>query len=187
MADILAKGTLTIKTSAPIELIDVTREINRVVAESGVSEGIIYLFNPHTTAGITINEGSDPEVKSDIIAGLQEMVPMHLHYRHMEGNSPSHIMASLIGSSLSIFIDNSSCSLGTWQKVYFCDFDGPRTRKLHYKILYDLSSCSQRKCVSVFQRAWINNHSPFFSNSSAGRNSARPLPPELRALRSTTL
>jgi len=105
------------------------------VAGAAITEGILYLFNPHTTAGLTINEGADPDVRTDIIKGLRNIVPLKFDYRHLEGNSPSHIMTLLTGSSLHIMIENGAMVLGTWQKIFFCEYDGPRTRSLHWKII----------------------------------------------------
>ena len=118
-----------------MHLIDITRQAEAVVAESNIKEGILHLFNPHTTAGLTINEGADPDVRRDIIHGLKHIVPQQFDYRHAEGNSPSHIMALLTGSSLTIPIINQRLVLGTWQKIYFCEYDGPRNRSLHWNIL----------------------------------------------------
>ena len=114
-----------------MELIDITREVAGIIAEVDISDGICFIFNPHTTAGLTINEGADPDVRKDIIRGLQEMVPMNYPFKHMEGNSPAHIMSSLIGTSVSVAVENGRLQLGTWQKIFFCEFDGPRTRKIH--------------------------------------------------------
>ncbi len=130
----MKSGKLAISTNQHMELIDITSQINEIIAKSGVTDGICYLFNPHTTAGLTINEGADPAVKEDIIDGLREFVPLRYRYKHLEGNSPSHIMASLMGSSLTVFIDNGRAVLGIWQKVFFCEFDGPRTREIMWRI-----------------------------------------------------
>lgn len=117
-----------------MELVDITPQINEIVRRSGVDDGFCFLFNPHTTAGLTINEGADPAVRGDIIDGFREFVPLTYQYKHLEGNSPSHIMASLMGSSLTIIIDNGRLLLGTWQKIFFCEFDGPRSRKIEWRI-----------------------------------------------------
>ena len=114
---------------------DVTSIISRALADHNCINGICYLVNPHTTAGLTINEGADPDVRDDIIAGLQEIVPMNHPFKHREGNSPAHIMASLMGSSLTVFVQQGRLQLGTWQKIFFCEFDGPRTRKLNCNFL----------------------------------------------------
>jgi len=105
-----------------------------VAKELGVKSGICWMFVPHTTAGITINEGADPSVQSDIINQLDKIVPLHGDYHHLEGNSAAHIKASLIGCSDLVFIEDGRLKLGTWQSIYFCEFDGPRTRRLMVKI-----------------------------------------------------
>lgn len=129
------QGTLSVATTQTMELTDITGQLVRALGNHIPREGICCLFNPHTTAGLTINEGCDPAVKDDIITGLRTMVPLNLSYKHQEGNSPAHIMASLMGSSLTIFIQNSQLQLGTWQKIFFCEFDGPRSRTIHWRIL----------------------------------------------------
>jgi len=131
----MASGKFKISTKAHMELIDITGDVVNIISDSLVSSGILYLFNPHTTAGLTINEGADPDVCRDIIMGLQHIVPRNLDYKHMEGNSPSHIMTLITGSSLTIHIESGRPLLGTWQKIFFCEFDGPRTRSVHWKIL----------------------------------------------------
>lgn len=128
------QGQIEVSTGKDMELFDITSKIQNTVTSSGVSQGICYLFNPHTTAGLTINEGADPDVKTDIIKGLKQIIPFNLDYRHMEGNSPSHILATLTGSSLTVFIEGGRLLLGTWQKIYFCEYDGPRNRKVFYRI-----------------------------------------------------
>ncbi len=128
-------GDFTLATTKPMHLVDISSEVHTLVAKSGIETGICYLFNPHTTAGLTINEGADPDVRRDIIKGLQEIVPLQYPFRHMEGNSPAHIMASLMGASLTLFIENRKVQLGTWQSIYFCEFDGPRNRKVRYRLL----------------------------------------------------
>jgi len=133
----MPSGTLTVSTHADKELINITAAIGAVCMKQPISSGIISLFNPHTTAGLTINEGADPDVCRDIIMGLEKIVPDNLNYHHMEGNSPSHIMALLTGGSLTIHVENGRLLLGTWQKIFFCEFDGPRTRTIHWKYLPD--------------------------------------------------
>ena len=118
-----------------MELVGISEKIAALIQKNSVSSGICYLFNPHTTAGLTINEGADPAVGDDIIKGLSQIVPANLNYKHFEGNSPAHIMSSLVGTSLVIHITNGMMQLGTWQKIFFCEFDGPRTRTLHWKIV----------------------------------------------------
>lgn len=127
-------GKMDIRSAVYMELVDITRYTQDVVTTHQITSGLCYLYNPHTTAGLTINEGADPDVQDDIITGLRNMVPMHLPYKHAEGNSPSHIMASLMGSSLTIFIENSRLILGRWQKIFFCEFDGPRSRHIHWRL-----------------------------------------------------
>jgi secondary thiamine-phosphate synthase enzyme len=129
------QGKIAITTTSNRQLLNITDQIVREITRADIKKGICYLFNPHTTAGLTINEGFDPVVKDDILAGLQKIVPLHLSYQHLEGNSPAHIMASLMGSSLTLFIDNKQLALGTWQKIFFCEFDGPRSRSIHWRIL----------------------------------------------------
>ena len=129
------KGTFTVSTSQHMHLVDITTEVQKLVMQTGVEDGLCYLFNPHTTAGLTINEGADPDVRTDIIKGLKEIVPLDYPFKHMEGNSPSHIMASLMGASLTIIVNDNRLQLGTWQAIYFCEFDGPRTRKIHWRLL----------------------------------------------------
>ncbi len=128
------RGTFTVTTSNYMELIDITGLVKQELTTAQISRGRCFLFNPHTTAGLTINEGADPAVRSDIIDGFQEFVPMKYPFKHLEGNSPSHIMASLMGSSLTVLVENGHLLLGTWQKIFFCEFDGPRTRKVHFRI-----------------------------------------------------
>lgn len=129
------KGKCTVHTNQHMHLVDITSEVQSQVSQTGVEEGICYLFNPHTTAGLTINEGADPDVRTDIIKGLREIVPLDYPFKHLEGNSPSHIMASLMGASLTIMVSSNLLQLGTWQAIYFCEFDGPRTRNVHWQLL----------------------------------------------------
>lgn len=116
-------------------LVDITGEISEAVAESGVNEGICIVFCPHTTAAVTINENADPDVKSDFLLGMDKTFPELSSYRHAEGNSDAHLKASSIGASEIIIITGGKPLLGTWQNVYFCEFDGPRTRKFYVKIM----------------------------------------------------
>jgi secondary thiamine-phosphate synthase enzyme len=127
--------TVSVKTTRRIDMIDITSTVQKEVSTTGVQDGICVVYVPHTTAGITINEGADPDVCEDIMAKLSELVPSHRGYRHTEGNADSHIKASLMGSSVSILVENGRLLLGTWQKVFFCEFDGPRTRKVLIKVL----------------------------------------------------
>ncbi len=127
--------TLHISTPSRVTLLDVTGQVQQVVRESGVKSGLCLVFVPHTTAGITINENADPDVKRDILTTLDRLVPAHGDYRHSEGNSPAHIKASLMGFSLTIPIEDGRLILGTWQGITFCEFDGPRQRSLVIKVI----------------------------------------------------
>jgi len=126
---------LSVKTRETTELVDITSDINRLVQESGVDQGLCMLYVPHTTAAVTINESADPSVKSDMLMILNQIIPWEADYRHLEGNSAAHIKATLVGSSELIAIENQQLVLGTWQGVFFCEFDGPRSRKLHVRII----------------------------------------------------
>ncbi len=128
------KRTINIKTVHKEELVDITSHIVNVVKNSGTGNGVCIVYCPHTTAGLTINENADPAVKKDIIRGLEKMVPS-INYSHMEGNSPAHIKASMMGFSLQVLIQDGSLVLGTWQGIYFCEFDGPRNRTFHVQII----------------------------------------------------
>jgi secondary thiamine-phosphate synthase enzyme len=126
---------LSVKTSGRTELIDITTQIASLVKQSGVSEGLCMLYVPHTTAAVTINESADPSVKSDILMVLNQIIPWQADYKHMEGNSPAHVKSTLVGASELVAIENGKLVLGTWQGLFFCEFDGPRTRKVHVRIL----------------------------------------------------
>jgi len=123
--------TIEVRTAAREEFIDVTSAVAGAVRESGIEKGHALVFVPHTTAGVFINENADPDVKNDILLALRNIVPDSLPYRHGEGNSPAHVKASLIGSSVLVLIDGGRPVLGTWQSVYFAEFDGPRRRLVH--------------------------------------------------------
>jgi secondary thiamine-phosphate synthase enzyme len=127
--------TLSVKTGSRTELLDMTSRVQEVVRQSGVSEGVCHLFVPHTTAAVTINENADPTVKADILMVLNKVISDREPYRHSEGNSPAHIKASLFGPQLTILVSQGRLVLGTWQGVFFCEFDGPRSRKLHVKVV----------------------------------------------------
>jgi secondary thiamine-phosphate synthase enzyme len=116
------------------QLIDVTSTLQDFVSESGVDEGVLTVFVPHTTAGVTINENADPTVVQDILAKMSSLVPKNDGYRHAEGNADAHIKASLFGSSQMVIVQNGRLKLGTWQSVYFCEFDGPRSRRMLLQI-----------------------------------------------------
>lgn len=134
----MKSGSCVVKTTQIMELIDITKLLEEEITASGCTNGLCMVYNPHTTAGLTINEGADPAVQADIIAGFRQFVPLRHPFTHREGNSPAHIMASLMGSSLTIAVKNSRFQLGTWQKVFFCEFDGPRTRTVHCHFLESL-------------------------------------------------
>jgi len=122
-----------VSTSFRQELKDITSKVKGVVGEIGLEEGICILYVPHTTAGITINESADPDVAKDIVNQLEEIAPRNEGYKHREGNADSHIKSSLIGNTARIFVENGSLQLGTWQGVFFAEFDGPRSRKVWIK------------------------------------------------------
>ncbi|MBA1334978.1 MAG: UPF0047 protein Bsu YugU [Firmicutes bacterium] len=131
-----AKGMIyRIKTTKPDEFIDITGIVRQELKRSGVKDGIVTVFVPHTTAGVTINENADPDVVHDILLGLRRAFPDSKEYRHIEGNSHAHIKASMMGASCTIPIEDGELKLGTWQGVYFCEFDGPRDRKIYIKVI----------------------------------------------------
>ena len=126
---------LSVKTRETTELIDIKSDINHLVQKSGVDQGLCMLYVPHTTAAVTINESADPSVKSDMLMILNQIIPWKAGYRHLEGNSAAHIKTTLVGPSELIAIENRQLVLGTWQGIFFCEFDGPRNRKLQVRIL----------------------------------------------------
>lgn len=126
---------LSIKTNAKVEFIDITAKIKKVVRDSGIKSGVIQIHIPHTTAAVTINENADPSVQSDIKKEINKIVPFEDNYSHLEGNSAAHIKSSLFGVDQNIIIENNDLLLGTWQGIYFCEFDGPRSRKINIKII----------------------------------------------------
>ena len=128
---------LTIGTTARCEMIDITERVVAAIRETGIKNGICHLFVPHTTAAVTINENADPDVRRDILATLDRIVPLTDHYRHAEGNAAAHVKASLFGASQTIFIKEGRPVLGTWQSIFFCEFDGPRTRKILVRPIAD--------------------------------------------------
>lgn len=128
---------ITVNSHNRQEFIDITSKINNVVRRSEVVKGLLVLNVPHTTAGITINENADPDVKDDILTKLTEMIPVKDNYQHREGNSDAHIKSCLLGSDQTIIINNNGLVLGHWQGIYFCEFDGPRSRKINLKIIED--------------------------------------------------
>ena len=131
---------IEIKSRSRSELIDITAEVQDAVKSSSIRSGVCYISVLHTTAGITVNEGADPAVKLDITRFLDKLVPADYYFTHAEGNSDAHIKSSLVGTSQTLIIDSGKLVLGTWQAIYLCEFDGPRTRKIAVKIAADHSS-----------------------------------------------
>jgi len=136
--------TVRIKTHRRTQFLDITDAVQKVVSKSGIVEGICYLYVPHTTAGITINEHADPDVASDVEAALDRLIPAKGPYKHAEGNSDSHIKAILVGGSQFVFVENSRLELGRWQGIFFCEFDGPRERTVWVRVAADSRSCSSK-------------------------------------------
>jgi len=124
---------INVKSRSRVEFIDVTGMVQEVVKEAGVKDCICYLYVPHTTAGITINEGADPSVQRDILNTLSRLVPQDMNYFHREGNADAHIKSTLVGTSIHVIIDEGKLLLGTWQSIFFCEFDGPRHRRIAVK------------------------------------------------------
>ena len=121
---------INVRTRSRIDMVDITASVQEKVSAAGLNSGICLVYVPHTTAGITINEGADPAVCQDILKKLNELVPANAGYQHMEGNADSHIKASIMGSSVTLMVEDGQLVLGTWQKIFFCEFDGPRSRKV---------------------------------------------------------
>ncbi|UQZ89458.1 hypothetical protein C4J81_09705 [Deltaproteobacteria bacterium Smac51] len=126
---------ISIETSRRDEMIDISMELQRAVTAAGVKDGLIVAHCPHTTAGLTINEGTDPAVKNDLIDCLSDLVPWDRIYGHAEGNSPAHVKASLMGASVTLIVEDGRVVLGQWQRVFFCEFDGPRPRNVYLKLM----------------------------------------------------
>lgn len=124
---------ISVETRSRIEMIDITSAVQKAVREEGIHSGICLVYTPHTTSAITINENADPDVPRDIIAALDKAVPLSANYRHVEGNSAAHVKSSLVGASELVIIEHGRLVLGTWQSIFFCEFDGPRTRKVMIK------------------------------------------------------
>jgi len=128
-------NTFEVKTKQRDQMIDITRQVQSAVDEAGVEEGAVTVFVPHTTAGVTINENADPDVVHDMLRQLDEMAPWSQpFYRHSEGNSAAHVKATMVGSSVTVLIEGGRLQLGTWQGVWFCEFDGPRTRQVWVRV-----------------------------------------------------
>ena len=126
---------INVKTSRTVQFINLSREVNDIIRESGVQDGLCVIFVPHTTAGVTINENADPDVVRDMVKEINKIVPFNDSYAHMEGNSAAHIKSSVIGPSISLIIENGRPIYGTWQSLYFCEFDGPRSRTCIVKVI----------------------------------------------------
>ncbi len=127
--------TINIATVQRIDLVNITSQVQKVVDQTNIASGIVTIFVPHTTCGIIINEGADPDVIRDIKYQLEKLIPYQQGYNHLEGNADSHIKTCLVGSSETIIIEKGQLVLGTWQSVFLCDFDGPRNRKVYIKIM----------------------------------------------------
>lgn len=126
---------LQVESHSRVEMIDITPQVIRAVRQSGVDSGIAVICTPHTTAAVTINENADPDVVRDLVMELNKIVPFDDNYRHAEGNSAAHLKSSLVGASETIIVENGAPVLGTWQGIYFCEFDGPRRRKVHVQVI----------------------------------------------------
>jgi secondary thiamine-phosphate synthase enzyme len=124
---------INVKSKSRVEFIDVTGMVQETVKEAEVKDGICYLYVPHTTAGITINEGADPSVQRDIQNTLNKLAPQDMNYFHREGNADAHIKSTLVGTSIHVIVDGGKLLLGTWQSIFFCEFDGPRHRRIAIK------------------------------------------------------
>jgi len=128
-------NTIEIRTKAKEEFVDLTAAVARVVAAAGLSQGVCVVTVPHTTAGITVNENADPDVRADMAMTLRRLVPETLPYAHAEGNSPAHVKAALVGSSVTLIVEDGRLRLGTWQGIFFCEFDGPRARQAWVQVI----------------------------------------------------
>jgi secondary thiamine-phosphate synthase enzyme len=126
---------ISLQTRSRFEMIDITTEVQKAIGEEKIESGICLIYTPHTTAAVTINENADPDVSRDILAALDKAVPLNANYRHMEGNSAAHVKSSLVGASELVIIEKGRIVLGTWQSIFFCEFDGPRTRKVLISII----------------------------------------------------
>jgi len=124
-----------LRSRQQVELIEITAEVRRTIANSGIRNGLALVFTPHTTAAITINENADPDVARDLVMELNKIVPFEDGYHHREGNSAAHLKSSLVGASESLIIESGQAILGTWQGIYFCEFDGPRLRKVQIQVI----------------------------------------------------
>ncbi len=128
---------INVKTNSRTQMIDITSQVRQVINESGIKNGLVHVYSMHTTAAITINENADPAVETDMLNTINKVIPWDDHFKHMEGNSAAHIKVSLFGPSELIPLENGSLVLGTWQGIFFCEFDGPRNRRVNIKIIAD--------------------------------------------------
>ena len=126
---------ISVQTHSRFEMIDITAAVQKAACDEKIESGIGLVYTPHTTAAVTINENADPDVPRDILAALDRAVPLSANYRHAEGNSAAHVKSSLVGASEMVIIENGRLVLGTWQSIFFCEFDGPRTRKVIIKFI----------------------------------------------------
>ncbi|MCM2266052.1 MAG: secondary thiamine-phosphate synthase enzyme YjbQ [Desulfuromonadales bacterium] len=127
--------TITIDSRQRVELIDITEKVRAAIRDRGIADGLAVVYTPHTTAAITINENADPDVAIDLVMALNKLVPFDDHYHHAEGNSAAHVKSTLVGASETLIVENNIPVLGTWQGIYFCEFDGPRRRQVHVKVI----------------------------------------------------
>ncbi len=128
---------LRVKTNSKTELVDITQGVQRLVTESGIRSGLCYVYVPHTTSGVTINENTDPNVGRDILKELNKVVPFEDNYGHTEGNSAAHIKSTIVGVSKAVMVEEGRLALGTWQSIFYCEFDGPRDRRVFVKVMKD--------------------------------------------------
>jgi secondary thiamine-phosphate synthase enzyme len=128
---------LRVKTNSKTELVDITQGVQRLVTESGVRSGLCYVYVPHTTSGVAINENTDPNVGRDILKELNKVIPFEDNYGHLEGNSAAHIKSTIVGVSKAVLVDEGRLALGTWQSIFYCEFDGPRDRRVFVKVMKD--------------------------------------------------
>ncbi len=126
---------ISVRSSSRFEMIDITEAVRQAAREEKIESGVVLVYTPHTTAAVTINENADPDVPRDLLAALDRIVPLSANYRHAEGNSAAHVKSSLVGASEMVIVENGRLVLGTWQSIFFCEFDGPRTRKVIIKFL----------------------------------------------------
>ncbi|MBS1125301.1 MAG: hypothetical protein H6Q97_236 [Nitrospirae bacterium] len=128
---------LRVQTKSRTELVDITQGIQRLVTESGIRSGVCYVYVPHTTSGITVNENTDPNVGRDILKELNKVIPFDDQYSHNEGNSAAHIKSTIVGVSKAVMVEEGRLALGTWQAIFYCEFDGPRDRRVFVKVMKD--------------------------------------------------